>query len=52
MSLTTLRDLFAHFTHRNRYFLVPLLVVVLAAGLLLALTSSLSVVAPLVYTLF
>jgi len=52
MSLTTVRELVAHFLDRNRYFLLPLLGVVLLAGILLALTNGLSVVAPLVYTLF
>ena len=51
MSLTTLRELFGHFAHRNRYVLIPLLLVIVLAGLLLALTSGLSVVAPLAYTL-
>ena len=51
MSLTTIIELFRHFFHRNRFFLIPLLVVIVLAGVLLALTSGLSAVAPLVYTL-
>lgn len=50
--LTTLRELILHFSHRQRWFLLPLLGVLLLAGLLLLATTGLSVVAPLVYTLF
>lgn len=52
MRLTTLRELLTHFLHRERWFLVPLLVVLLLAGALLVATSGLSMVGPLVYTLF
>ncbi|MCA9572554.1 MAG: hypothetical protein KC656_32160 [Myxococcales bacterium] len=52
MSLTTLRELLAHFLHRQRWFLLPLLFVLLLAGLLLLATNGLSMVAPLAYTLF
>ena len=38
MSLTTLRELLAHFLHRQRWFLLPLLFVLLLAGLLLLAT--------------
>ena len=50
--LTTLRQLLTHFLHRERWFLVPLLGVLLLAGALLLATSGLSMVGPLVYTLF
>ncbi|MFT5682263.1 MAG: hypothetical protein ACI8RZ_003181 [Myxococcota bacterium] len=48
----TLLDLFRHFAHRERYLLLPLLVVLLLAGALLLMTGGLSYVAPLVYTIF
>ena len=44
--------LLAHFAHRQRFFLAPLLIVILVAGLLLVLTGGLSYVAPFAYTLF
>jgi hypothetical protein len=49
---TTLRELLSHFLTRERYFLVPLLGVLLLAGLLLVATTGLSFVAPLLYTAF
>jgi hypothetical protein len=52
MSLRTLYELLAHFAHRQRFVLIPLLVVLLLAAVLLAFTSGLSYVAPFVYTLF
>ena len=48
----TLRDLLGHFAHRERYLLLPVLVILLLAGVLLLLTGGLSYVAPLVYTIF
>lgn len=50
--LTTLKQLVLHFADRERWFLLPLLAVLLAAAVLLLATSGLSIVAPLVYTLF
>ena len=50
--LRTLLELFAHFLSPHRFFLAPLLLVLLLAGLLLLLTGGLSYVAPFVYTLF
>ena len=50
--LVTLKDLFIHFASRERALLLPLLVVLLLAGILLILTSGLAHVAPFVYTLF
>ncbi len=48
----SLLELVRHFAHRERLVLLPLLLVLALAGLLLAATGGLSVVAPLVYTLF
>ena len=52
MRWTTVAGLIRHFAHRQRFFLAPLLLVILAAGVLLVLTGGLSYVAPFVYTLF
>lgn len=51
-TLRTLFELVAHFVSRQRFFLLPLLLVLLVAGLLLLATGGLSYVAPFVYTLF
>lgn len=48
----TVLALFGHFLRRERLFLAPLLVVLLAAGALLVVTSGLSYVAPFVYAIF
>ncbi len=48
----TLAGLFAHFAHRQRFFLAPLLLVLLLAGVLLLATGGLAYVAPFVYTIF
>lgn len=48
----TLVDLFRHFVKRGKWFLVPLLVVLLLAGVLLIVTGGLSYVAPFVYAIF
>lgn len=52
MSIRTLYELLKHFSHRQRFVLVPLLLVLLLAAVLLVFTSGLSYVAPFVYTLF
>lgn len=52
LRLRTLWGLVRHFTHRQRFFLLPLLFVVFVAGLLLIATQGISYVAPFVYTLF
>jgi cbb3-type cytochrome oxidase subunit 3 len=52
MSLRTLYELVAHFARAQRWFLIPLLLVLLAVGLLLFATSGLAYVAPFVYALF
>lgn len=48
----TLGGLLGHFAHRRRFFLVPLVLVLLAAAVLLAATGGLAYVAPFLYTLF
>ena len=50
--LTTLGQLLAHFTHRQRFFLAPLLIVLLLSAILLVVTGGLSYVAPFVYAIF
>jgi hypothetical protein len=50
--LRTIGRLVAHFATRQRFFLLPLLLVLLIAGVLLLLTGGLSYVAPFVYTIF
>lgn len=50
--LRTVLALLGHFCHRQRWFLAPLLLVLLAGAILLALSSGLSYVAPFSYTLF
>ena len=50
--MRTLQQLVAHFLHRERWFLLPLLLVLLLAGALLLATSGISVVGPLAYTVF
>ena len=46
-----LTDLFGFFAARKKYWLVPIVIVLLAFGLLLVLTSG-SAIAPFIYTLF
>jgi len=50
--LRTVFDLLRHFTHRQRWFLIPFLLVLLLAAILLVATQGLGYVAPFVYTLF
>ena len=50
--LRTIGALVAHFATRQRFFLLPLLIVLLLAGLLLLATGGLSYVAPFLYTIF
>lgn len=50
--LRTVRQLLAHFAARERAMLLPLFVILLLAGVLLALTTGLAKVAPFVYTIF
>lgn len=50
--LQTIREVLAHFASAQRFVLIPLVLVLLAAGLLLVLTGGLAYVAPFVYALF
>jgi uncharacterized membrane protein YqhA len=50
--LRTIGRILRHFLSRRRWFLVPLLVVLLLAGVLLIATGGLSYVAPFIYSIF
>ena len=50
--LRTVGTLIRYFAKRERFFLAPLLFVLLAASVLLLLTGGLSYVAPFVYAIF
>lgn len=50
--LRTIGRILRHFLSRRRWFLVPLLVVLLLAGVLLLATGGLSYVAPFIYSIF
>lgn len=50
--LLTAGKILGHFAHRQRWFLLPLVLVLLFAGILLLLTGGLSYVAPFVYSIF
>ena len=50
--LRTVSALLAHFASRQRFFFVPLSLVLLAAGALLVVTGGLSFVAPFFYAIF
>lgn len=50
--LRTVGGLLAHFFSRGRWFLVPLLLVLLLGGVLLVLTGGLAYVTPFLYALF
>ncbi|HEY4223926.1 MAG TPA: DUF5989 family protein [Myxococcota bacterium] len=52
LRLRTLLALIAHLSSRGRYFLLPMIFVVLLASALLIATGGLSYVAPFVYALF
>jgi sulfite exporter TauE/SafE len=47
--LRTIGRILAHFASRRRWFLIPMLVVLLFAGVLLLATGGLSYVAPFLY---
>ena len=51
MRLAVIGQLFAFLWHAKQWWLIPLVVVLLVFGLLIALASS-SAVAPFIYTLF
>ena len=50
--LSTAARIVGHFAHHQRWFLLPLVLVLLLAGVLLVLTGGLSYVAPFVYSIF
>jgi len=50
--LKTIGQIIRHFASRQRWFLLPLLFVLLLAGVLLVATGGLSYVAPFVYSIF
>jgi len=50
--LRTIGRILRHFASRRRWFLLPLLVVLMLSGLLLLATSGLSYVAPFLYSIF
>lgn len=50
--LRTVGRILRHFISRRRWFLFPILLVLLLAGLLLLATGGLSYVAPFVYSIF
>ncbi len=50
--LRTIGRLLLHFANRRKWFLIPLLLVLLATGILLLATGGLSYVAPFVYSIF
>ena len=50
--LRTIGRILRHFASRRRWFLVPLLVVLLLSGALLLVTGGLSYVAPFIYSIF
>jgi hypothetical protein len=47
-----LRELFGYLRERKRLWLLPLLILLLLVGSLLALASKNAVIAPFIYTLF
>ena len=49
--ISLLEDLWAYFRYRKKYWLMPIVLVLLLLGLLIVLTEG-SVVAPFIYTLF
>jgi F0F1-type ATP synthase assembly protein I len=48
----TIGRVIRHFLSAKRWFMIPLLLVLLLAGVLLLVTGGLSYVAPFVYTIF
>jgi hypothetical protein len=50
--LRTIGRILCHFASRQRWFLLPLLLVLLLAGALLIATGGLSYVAPFIYSIF
>ncbi len=52
MSFRTVRELIRHMWKKDRWFLIPFILVLLLIGLVLVLTSGAAYVAPFVYSLF
>jgi hypothetical protein len=50
--IRTVGRLLRHFATRGKWFLLPLVIVLVLCGVLLAVTTGLSYVAPFVYSLF
>ena len=50
--LRTIGRILGHFASRQRWFLLPLLLVLLLAGALLLATGGLAYVAPFIYSIF
>ncbi len=50
--LRTIGGILRHFASRQRWFLIPLLFVLLLSGLLLIATGGLSYIAPFIYSMF
>jgi|HubBroStandDraft_2_1064218.scaffolds.fasta_scaffold306926_2 hypothetical protein len=50
--LRTVGRILRHFASRQRWFLIPLLVVLLLSGILLLATGGLSYIAPFLYSIF
>ena len=48
----TIGALLTHFARRGKWFLLPLVVVLLVGGVVLALTGGLAYVTPFLYALF
>jgi hypothetical protein len=46
-----IRDMIDYFMHRKKYWLVPIILILLGFGALILLTSG-SAIAPFIYTLF
>ncbi|MFZ2055617.1 MAG: DUF5989 family protein [Candidatus Aminicenantales bacterium] len=49
--LSILKELWDFIRHRKRYWLVPIIIILVLVGLLLVLTEG-SAIAPFIYTLF
>ena len=50
--LATVGAVLAHFARRGSWFFLPLVIILLLAGVLLLVTSGLGYIAPFVYSIF
>ena len=50
--LNTIIEVLRHYAHRERFFLLPVVVILVVAATFLVLTSSAGVFAPFVYAVF